>query len=123
VEHRKKIPVEIAIDGKQVRSETLATEVGAYVVVLDTTLADEGIDLHSVYTGHPKVKTQATHLILTPERQEARTVEHEHDALPVMHARRRCLYDHLHRLQDLLQEAATEASIPVDDAAIEAMER
>lgn len=122
MEHRNKIPVEIAIDGRKARSETLATEVGAYVVVLDTTLADEGIDLHSVYTGHPQTKTQATHLILTPKRQEATTTEHEHSAIPVMHARRRCLYDHLHQLQDLLQEDGAEASIPFDDEAIEAIE-
>jgi hypothetical protein len=122
VEHRAKIPVEIAIDGERVRSETLATEVGAYVLVLDTTMADHGIDLHSVYTGHPQVRTQATHLILTPALCEATTVEHEHDAIPVMHARRRCLYDHLHQLQDLLQRDGTEVSIPLHEKAIEAIE-
>lgn len=101
---------------------TLASEVGAYVVVLDTAVPDRGIDLHSVYVGHPKVRTQATHLTLTPARHEATVVEHEHDAIPVMHARRRCLYDHLHRLQDLLQEDGAQVSIPVDDTAVEAIE-
>jgi hypothetical protein len=122
VQHRAKIPIEIAIDGRRVRSETLASSVGAYVLVLDTTLADHGIDLHSTYTGHAKTKTQATHLILTPDHQESIGVEHEHDAIPVMHARRRCLYDHLHQLQDLLQQDGAEASIPIEDAAIHAIE-
>jgi hypothetical protein len=121
--HRHKIPIEIAIDGQRIRSETLASSVGAYVLVLDTTLADLAIDLHSAYAGHEKTKTQATHLILTPDRQESIGVEHEHDVIPVMHARRRCLYDHLHQLQDLLQRDGVEASIPVEDAAIQAIER
>jgi hypothetical protein len=40
-----------------------------------------------------------------------------------MHARRRCLYDHLHQLQDLLQRDGAEANIPLDEQAIEAVER
>jgi hypothetical protein len=93
VEHRAKIPLEIVIDGESVRSETRLSSVGAYVVVLDTVLADRATDLHSVYLGHPKTMTQATHLLLTPELHESLTVEHEHDAIPVMHARRNCLYE------------------------------
>jgi hypothetical protein len=54
--------------------------------------------------------------------REATTTEHEHDAIPVMHARRRCLYDHLHHLQDLLQNMGMDAQIPIDDAAVEAVE-
>jgi hypothetical protein len=122
MEHRSQIPIKVAIDGKPVRSSTLATSVGAYILVIETILPGQAIDLHSVYTGHANVKTQATHLILAPNRHEATTVEHANDAMPVMHARRRCLYDHLHQLQDLLQEDRSEAYIPVDDAAIEAIE-
>ena len=114
--------MEIVIDGESVRSETLVSSVGAYVVVLDTVLPDHGIDLHSVYTGHPKVRTQATHLMLTPDLHEATTTEHENDAIPVMHARRNCLYDHLQRLQDLLADLGIDASIPLDDVAVTAVE-
>ncbi|MGA9285241.1 MAG: hypothetical protein WBV85_07340 [Solirubrobacteraceae bacterium] len=121
--HRKKIPIAIAIDGEAIRSETLATHVGAYVVVIETTLADLAIDLHSIYIGNPKVKTQATHLTLTKTTREARTAEHEHDAIPVMYAKRRCLYDHLQQLQDLLQADGAQAHIPVHEKAIEAIER
>lgn len=119
---RKKIPISITIDEQTVRSETLATRVGAYVVAIETTLADHAIDLHSIYTGHKKTKTQATHLILTPTVSETATVEHEHEAIPVMYAKRRCLYDHLHRLQDLLQAHGAQAHIPIDEQAIEAIE-
>lgn len=122
MEHRAKIPVKIAIDGENVRSETLASSVGAYVLVLDTVMPDHAIDLHSVYTGHPKVRTQAVHLLLAPDTQEALSAEHEHDEIPVMHAKRRCLYDHLGHLQDFLQSIGMDAKIPVDDAAVAAVE-
>ncbi len=104
------------------RTETLATTVGAYVLVIETTLADQAIELHSIYTGHSKTNTQATHLRLTPTTSEATTVEHEHDAIPVIHARRRCLYDHLHQVQTLLDATGMEAHIPINDEAIEAIE-
>lgn len=64
--HREKIPITIAIDGQPIPSQTLATSVGAYILVIETVLPDHAIDLHSTYTGHTHVKTQATHLILTP---------------------------------------------------------
>jgi hypothetical protein len=123
VEHRAKVPLKIALGGEPARSETLATSVGAYILIIETVLPDQAIDLHSTYTGHPKTSTQATHLILTPDHSESLTVEHEHDAIPVMHARRRCLYDHLHQLQYLLQHDGSEANIPIDDEAIQAIEQ
>jgi hypothetical protein len=122
MEHRSHIPIEIVLDGKPVPSETLATSVGAYTLAIETVLPDQAIDLHSIYTGHTHVKTQATHLILTPETRQATTVEHDHDTLPVMHTRRTCLYDHLHRLQSLLQDHGIDAQLPIDDNAIEAIE-
>ncbi len=121
--YREKIPMMIAIDGQAVPSETLATSVGAYILVIETVLPDHAIDLHSIYTGHAHVKTQATHLILTPELREATTVEHDHDQIPVMHARRTCLYDHLHQFQSLLQDHGIDAQLPIEDDAIEAIER
>jgi hypothetical protein len=123
VQHRAKIPIEIALNGKPVPSQTLATSVGAYILAIETVLPDQAIDLHSTYTGHSKTSTQATHLILTPDQSECLTVEHENDAIPVIHARRTCLYDHLHRLQDLLQRDGVEANIPIEDEAIQAIEQ
>jgi hypothetical protein len=122
MEHRSQIPIKIAINGEPVRSSTLATSIGAYILAIETVLPDQAIDLHSIYTGHANTKTQATHLILTPELHEATTVEHDHDQLPVMHSRRSCLYDHLHQLQDLLQNCGMDAQLPIDDVAIAAIE-
>jgi hypothetical protein len=122
VEHRGKLAIEVAIDGERVRAETLGSEMGSYVVVLDTTVVGQAIDLHSVYTGHPKVRTQVIHLLLTPGVSEVRTVEHEHEAIPVTHARRRCLFDHLQQLQEQLEQAGMEAQITIHDEAIAAIE-
>ena len=66
MKHRSQIPLKIMLDGQPVRSETLATSVGAYILVLETALPGQAIDLHSIYTGHANTKTQATHLILAP---------------------------------------------------------
>jgi hypothetical protein len=123
MEHRSQIPIKVAIDSKPVRSETLATSIGAYILVLETVLPDQAIDLHSIYAGHASTKTQATHMILTPHLREATTVEHDHDQLPVTHSRRICLYDHLHQLQDLLQSDGVDVQVPINDDAVEAIER
>jgi hypothetical protein len=122
VQHRAKIPIEIALDGKTVPSQTLATSVGAYILAIETVLPDQAIDLHSTYTGHEKTPTQATHLTLTPTHSECFTVEHDHDAIPVMHARRTCLYDHCHQLQSILQDHGIDVQLPIEDNAIEAIE-
>ena len=117
------IPVRIMVNGRDVDCETRASSVGAYVLVLDTVLPDQAIDLHSVYVGHKRTTTQATHLKLARGGiRETMTMEHEHDSIPVMYARRRCLYDHLQHLQDLLEEAGIDARIPVDEKAVVAVE-
>lgn len=117
------IPVEIALDGEPVRSRTHASTVGPYVLVLDTVIPEKGTELHSLYTGHEGTSTLASHLLLAPDLQETLAAEHEHDAIPVTHARRRCLYDHLQHLQDLLEQTGAEATIPIDEQAIAAIER
>lgn len=116
------IPLRVFVDDKPTDSQTRATSVGAYVLVLDTTLPDHGIDLHSVYVGHSRVRTQSTHLLLAPSLRETLTTEHEHESIPVVHARRRCLYDHLQRLQDLLSDLDIDAHIPVGEDAIATVE-
>jgi hypothetical protein len=117
------IPVKILVDGESVRSQTRATSVGPYVLVLDTVLGDHGIDLHSIYTGHEDTSTLASHLLLAPGLKDTIAAEHEHESIPVTHARRRCLYDHLQHLQDLLGRLGLDANIPLDDAALTAIER
>jgi len=83
------------------------------------------IDLLSVATcsGHKRTTTQATHLKLAKGGiRETIAIEHEHDSIPVVYARRRCLYDHLQHLQDLLADADIDASIPIDEKAVTAVE-
>lgn len=124
VDAQRIISIEITLDGALARCETRASSIGAYVLVLDTVLSDEGIELHSVYMGHPRVSTLVSHLMLAPAYHDTLLVErehdqeYEHDTLPLGHARRRCLYDHLQRLQDFLGELGIGASIPVGDAAL-----
>ena len=70
------------MDGKAVHSQTLAASVGAYVLVIATTLPDQTIDLHSTYAGHSRTNTLASHLLLARDAYDAIAVEHEHDELP-----------------------------------------
>ena len=75
------------------------------MLVCSTALPDRGVELHSTYTGYAGADTAITELRLAPGEEpstELRSVEHE--VLPVTHARRRCLYDHLQRLQGFLAE-------------------
>lgn len=120
---QSELPVSILIEGKQVESETRVTSIGPCVLVLDTVIPEEGVQLYSTYTGHEGTGTLATHLKLAKGGiRETVAAEHEHDSIPVMYARRRALYDHLQNLQDLLDEAGIEASIPIDEGTIVAVE-
>jgi hypothetical protein len=116
------IPVPVLLDGQAVKSSTCATSAGAYTLIFDTVIPDRGIHLHTTYTGHRAAQTHAVHLMLAPGRRESIHAEHDHDTLPVTHARRTCLYDHLQRLQDFLTDLGHQASIALDEKAIEAAE-
>ena len=121
---RKPIDCKLRLDGMPVRSETILTEAGPNVLVLSTTLRDRGIWVDSTYLGHGGAETQITHLLVAPARvgdTEAKSVEH--DDIPVIHVRRRCLYDHLQRLQDFLGELGHVAQIDGLERAVEAVEQ
>lgn len=119
--HTTVIPVAILIDGEAVACETRAASFSPYVVVLDTTLPDHGIELHSTYLGHERTHTRATHLLLAPGVRDTLAAEHPHDAIPVLYERRRCLYDHLVRLQDLCHCLELHAQIPIGEDALAAI--
>ena len=116
------IPIRLLIEGTPTPAYTTATSAGAYLLVLATVLTEPAISLYSTYAGHEQTSTLASHLLLAPGACEAIPAEHEHDELPVMYERRRCLFDHLHRLQDLLLRVDIDAQIPIDDEAIAAVE-
>ena len=106
-----------------VRSETWLTDAGLNVVVLSTAIRGRGIWVESTYLGHGGAETQIAHLTAAPGRAgetESRSIPHE--LIPVIHVRRRCLYDHLQRLQDFLVELDHTAQIDGLDAAVAAME-
>jgi hypothetical protein len=106
-----------------VRSETWLTDAGLNVVVLTTAIRGRGIWVESTYLGHVGAETQVAHLTAAPGRQgetESRSVPHE--LIPVIHVRRRCLYDHLQELQDFLVELGHTAQIDGLEAAVAAME-
>jgi hypothetical protein len=91
--------------GTAVRSETLVADVGAYHLALTTVLPDCGIELESFYTGHDRLgESRVTHLLLAPSKREFDEHELRHSEIPVLFARRRCLYDHLQRLQQFADE-------------------
>jgi hypothetical protein len=100
---------DVMLAGNRVRSSTTVAGVGAYHLALATVLPDLGVELHSFYTGHDRLgETSATHLLLAPGGRELRTEPCLHSEIPVMWARRRCLYDHLQRLADWLRELGHE---------------
>jgi hypothetical protein len=115
---RKLIPITITLDGAPERSETRLASAGAYALVLSSVLPDRAIELQSSYLGHPGTPTQASHLVLAPGIRDSDAVEHDESSIPVMIARRRCIYDHLQRLQDLLAELGHTAQIPLADDAL-----
>jgi hypothetical protein len=123
VAERKPIPIDITLDGQPERFETLMVSAGAYALVLSSILPGRAIELHSSYLGHPGAPTQASHLLLAPGLSNSEAIEHDQTSIPVMVARRRCLYDHLQRLQDHLAELGHTALIPLADDALLAVER
>lgn len=112
------IPARILIDGLDVRVQVRVAVFSPYVLALDTTLPDHGIELHSTYTGHETVMTRVIHLLLAPAIGETITASHEHVLMPVVYERQRCLYDHLAHLQDLFKRLGLDARIELEDRAL-----
>ncbi len=117
------VPIRLLIEGAPTPAYTTATSAGAYVLVLATVLTEPAISLYSTYAGHKRTNTLASHLLLASDAYETIAAEHDHDELPVVYERRRCLYDHLHRLQDLLATLGIAATIPLEERAIELVEQ
>lgn len=112
------------LGGYPVRTSTTVASSGAYHVALATVLPDRGIEVHSFYTGHDRLgRSSVTHLLLAPRAGELHTESLRHSEIPVMWARRRCLYDHLHRVADFLRELGHErVEIDVDDDSVSVVE-
>jgi hypothetical protein len=123
VDQRTLIPVKIAIDAVDVRSETRMAPGGPYALTLSTVLPDHAAELHSTYLGHAGAPTRVSHLLLAPGVAESEAIERAEDAVPVTVARRRCLYDHLQHLQESLERLGhANPQIPLDEDALTAVE-
>lgn len=115
----------VRLDGQPLASETRLTDVGAYVLVLSTCLPDRGVDLYSTYVGDGRhAVSRAVHLAVAPG-GSARSWAEEFtpDAMPVWHARRRCLFDHVQQMQATLEEHGHAVAIDVADDAVAEIER
>jgi hypothetical protein len=126
MDERRLLSVDLVLDNRATASETRYAEVGAYVLVLSSCVPDLGLELHSTYVGHPGVETRVTHLTLGgggPRRAANEAVARPDGELPVVFARRRCLFDHLQRLQDLLAGIGHQAGIEIDDASVSELEQ
>jgi hypothetical protein len=109
----------IALDGHPVRSTTRTVSAGGYQFVISTVLAGTGIELQSSYIGHGNLEqTEITHLLLALGHSESELRSVPHDAIPVQHARRRCLFDHLQRLSDFLRDLGYDVSIDAFEEAL-----
>ncbi len=112
-------PPKIRLAGRASRCETLFAYAGAFQLTLSTALPDEGVQLHSSYLGHPEAeRTSAAHLLIAPRDPPRQwTVEHNAGELPVAHARRQCLLDHLAVLAEQLRETTSgdvQLDVPTD---------
>jgi hypothetical protein len=119
-----RIPVPISIDGKDTPSYTTLLRPCAYGVMLDTKIVSRELHFHlnSDYLGEPDGTAHSTHFSdapgLVPIQTQWRTVDHDAGELDVRWQPSGCLYDHLHRLIDLLGRLGHAARIDVSDHAL-----
>jgi hypothetical protein len=103
----------VRLDGDAAWSETTVTTAGPWALTLITVVPELGVRFISTYVGGEGIATGATHALTHPGDGELVQREHSREALPVTHARERCLLDHGAELQQALV-AMTGTHIAVD---------
>jgi hypothetical protein len=103
----------VQIAGHPVSSSTTIAGVGAYVVVLATTLPEQVLGLTSCYLGQPDGAIAASHLRLGPQRYEHLHAHVLPQPAHVTEHARACLLDHAAELQHTIAEL-TGAQVLVD---------
>src|SRR3954453_11159044 len=103
----------VRLDGEAAWSETTVTSAGPWALTLITVVPELGVRLISAYVGGERSVTGATHALTHPGGGELIQREHTREALPVTHARERCLLDHSAELQRSLM-GLTGARVAVD---------
>ena len=100
---RAALPIRFSVDSRLLAGETLYLDAGADVLVLTSCSAEPGIELRSVYlAGEGRdelLVAESAVLGAGPGELSTRRLEAAGDACT--YERRRLLYDHLQRLQDL----------------------
>jgi hypothetical protein len=115
------LPVEVRVAGKTLPSYTTFLRTCAYGVVLDTRIVGPGlrVHLHSDYLGDPDGTARSSHYSDAPDCIPGHTgwdsSEHSRAELDVRWKPSGCLYHHLHRLLDLLEQLGRQARIDVSD--------
>lgn len=121
-----RIPLQIELDGKRVRSETVFAQGGAYALTIMTTIArpDLPVELHSTYVGHPGELTHVSHLQLGPAGRPPMidTAVHDEGDVCVVFTPRNAVYDHAHELVALLRELGHHAAVHTDDDSFRRLE-
>jgi hypothetical protein len=121
---RAPLPITFLLDGHSVGGETLQSSAGAQVFVLTSCSAELGIELRSAYLGAERsdrvLVAESTVVLGEPGKHFSRYIEQPEEAL--LEERRRLLYDHLQRLQELALEIGFELAFAGIDRAIVAID-
>lgn len=116
---RTPLPIRFALDGRPLGGETLHVDAGAQVLVLTSCSAELGIELRSAYVageGREEMLV-AESAVLGAGSAELSTRLLESAADAHTYERRRLLYDHLQRLQDLARAGGWALAFEGIDAA------
>lgn len=100
---RSALPIRFSLDGRRLAGETLYLDAGANVLVLTSCSSELGIELRSVYlAGEDREELLVAESAVVGAGPAELCTRHL-EAAPDAHVdqRRRLLYDHLQRLQDL----------------------
>lgn len=93
----------LLIDSREIRSTHTAYEAGANVLTLVSCSAEVDFELHSSYVGSDYSPNLTVAELVCEGKEEAHSTRSaDAEAGVLTYARRRCLYDHLQRIQDLL---------------------
>ena len=114
---RAHVDLQLVIDGSTVASETLATRVGADVVVVETAVESEALSLTSTYLSNVGEATMAAHaLAWTSDRSRSWSQSLADLDASGMPSDRALRFDHLLVLHECLEMYGRAATIKTDDA-------
>lgn len=122
---RTPLPVAFVRDADRVSGETLVADVGSDVLILTSCSAALDMELRSAYLGGDDTEevlvAEAWAVGQRPTELASRRLDDTGRML--IYERRRALYDHLQRLQDLALQLGDQLSFDGVDAAAEQLDR